>query len=56
VHDIDEGFESDQHPGIIIHDSEGFEAGDTTQVRAFETFLKKRSPSAKIDQQLHAVW
>lgn len=53
---MEQGFESDQYPGIIIHDSEGFEAGDIKRVQAFEMFLKKRGSSAPVKDQLHAVW
>ncbi|KAM0330521.1 hypothetical protein ACHAQA_003468 [Verticillium albo-atrum] len=56
IHDMEQGFESDQYPGIIIHDSEGFEAGDLKRVQAFEMFLKKRGSSAPVRDQLHAVW
>ncbi|CAD0055019.1 unnamed protein product [Aureobasidium pullulans] len=39
-HDINEAFESDKHPGIIIHDSRGFQAGDTKELDQFEKFIK----------------
>ena len=56
THDINQGFESDQYPGVIIHDSEGFESGDSHRVQSFEEFLKKRSSTSAKSQQLHAVW
>ncbi|KAL1637231.1 hypothetical protein SLS58_009418 [Diplodia intermedia] len=56
-HNIDEGFESDQHPGIIIHDSEGFQSGNKKEVAAFEASVKKRCPTAEPpDERFHAVW
>ncbi|KAF4806787.1 hypothetical protein CGCSCA5_v014065 [Colletotrichum siamense] len=55
-HDIEEAFESDLHPGIIIHDSEGFQAGNSKEVSAFKKFLKARSGSPDIRQNLHAIW
>ncbi|KAH0421262.1 hypothetical protein CcaCcLH18_13537 [Colletotrichum camelliae] len=55
-HDIEEAFESDLHPGIIIHDSEGFQAGNSKEVSAFKKFLKARSGSPDIKQNLHAIW
>ncbi|KAL0260710.1 hypothetical protein SLS55_004400 [Diplodia seriata] len=56
-HNIDEGFESDQHPGIIIHDSEGFQSGNRKEVAAFEASVKKRCPTADPpDERFHAVW
>jgi hypothetical protein len=56
VHDINVRFESDQYPGVIIHDSKGFEAGDTKRLQAFESFLKDRGGCSPARQQLHAVW
>ncbi|KAK1638557.1 hypothetical protein BDP81DRAFT_316147, partial [Colletotrichum phormii] len=55
-HDIEEGFESDQHPGIIIHDSEGFQAGNNKEVLAFKKFLKARSGNIEVRDNLHAIW
>ncbi|KAE9575008.1 hypothetical protein CGMCC3_g9082 [Colletotrichum fructicola] len=55
-HDIEQAFESDLHPGIIIHDSEGFQAGNSKEVSAFKKFLKARSGSPDIKQNLHAIW
>ncbi|KAK7708663.1 hypothetical protein SLS63_013469 [Diaporthe eres] len=55
-HDIDQPFETDKHPGLILHDSEGFQAGDTKEVVAFEKFLKKRLMAPDVEDQLHAIW
>ncbi|KAL1877881.1 hypothetical protein Daus18300_002234 [Diaporthe australafricana] len=55
-HDIEEGFESDQHPGIIIHDSEGFQTGNNKEVSAFKKFLKARSGNRMVRENLHAIW
>ncbi|KAF6817605.1 hypothetical protein CSOJ01_02315 [Colletotrichum sojae] len=55
-HNIEEAFESDLHPGIIIHDSEGFQAGNSKEISAFKKFLKRRSGSPDIAQNLHAIW
>ncbi|KAF6835458.1 hypothetical protein CPLU01_04329 [Colletotrichum plurivorum] len=55
-HNIEEAFESDLHPGIIIHDSEGFQAGNSKEISAFKKFLKTRSGSPHIAQNLHAIW
>ncbi|KAG6362349.1 hypothetical protein INS49_010579 [Diaporthe citri] len=49
-------FETDKHPGLILHDSEGFQAGDTKEVVAFEKFLKKRLMAPDVEDQLHAIW
>ncbi|THW54725.1 hypothetical protein D6D20_09997, partial [Aureobasidium pullulans] len=55
-HDINEAFESDKHPGIIIHDSRGFQAGDTKELDQFEKFIKKRSAVDNPKESLHAIW
>ena len=55
-HDINEAFELDQHPGLIIHDSEGFQAGDNQELMVFENFLKERSDTLDPDKQLNAIW
>ncbi|TDZ55120.1 Uncharacterized protein CTRI78_v005652 [Colletotrichum trifolii] len=55
-HNIEDGFESDQHPGIIIHDSEGFQAGNDKELAIFKNFLEKRSGSATVKERLHAIW
>ncbi|EXF74204.1 hypothetical protein CFIO01_06798 [Colletotrichum fioriniae PJ7] len=55
-HDIEVGFESDQHPGIIIHDSEGFQTGNTKEVDALKRFLKARANNVKVEDNLHAIW
>ncbi|MCJ1306945.1 hypothetical protein MMC25_000589 [Agyrium rufum] len=57
IHDIDQGFETDTRPGIIIHDSRGFALGSVKEVEMFSSFIKKRcSPKASSEDQLHAVW
>ncbi|KAK1991597.1 hypothetical protein LX36DRAFT_663148 [Colletotrichum falcatum] len=55
-HNIEDGFESDHHPGIIIHDSEGFQAGNKKEIAVFKKFLKKRADSRNVRDQLHAIW
>ncbi|WQF79485.1 Putative GTP binding domain, Tle1 phospholipase, P-loop containing nucleoside triphosphate hydrolase [Colletotrichum destructivum] len=55
-HNIEDGFESDQHPGIIIHDSEGFQAGNKKELAVFKKFLRKRAESKDLRDQLHAIW
>ncbi|ETS80105.1 hypothetical protein PFICI_07634 [Pestalotiopsis fici W106-1] len=56
VHDIEEGFQDANHPGIIIHDSEGFQAGGTKEVKAFNKFLADRCGQTKPEEKLHAIW
>ncbi|KAM0812828.1 putative DUF2235 domain-containing protein [Seiridium cardinale] len=56
THDIENGFRDANHPGIIIHDSEGFQAGGTQEVKAFTKFLEKRSGRVPSEEKLHAIW
>ncbi|KAF7532595.1 hypothetical protein G7054_g7829 [Neopestalotiopsis clavispora] len=56
VHDIEKGFQDANHPGIIIHDSEGFQAGGTKEVKAFAKFLANRCGQNKQEERLHAIW
>ncbi|KAK2591187.1 hypothetical protein QQS21_011121 [Conoideocrella luteorostrata] len=53
---INQEFETEMHPGIILHDSEGFQSGAVNEVMAFKQFLKKRSSNRDHSQQLHAIW
>jgi predicted GTPase len=56
VHDIDVPFESPMHPGLIIHDSRGYQAGSFEELRLIEKFVKKRSSKAEPTERLHAIW
>lgn len=55
-HNINEAFESEHHPGIIIHDSRGFQAGDTRELGQFQDFIKRRSKIDDPKESLHAIW
>ncbi|KAG8162513.1 hypothetical protein KVR01_008278 [Diaporthe batatas] len=55
-HNIEEAFESDQHPGLLVHDSEGFQTGTDRELLAFKKFLKRRSSASDPEEQLHAIW
>jgi hypothetical protein len=57
-HDIKRPFESDLHPGIVIHDSEGYQSGGTAEVEAFTAFLKDRAGPTQHDsrERLDAIW
>jgi hypothetical protein len=56
VHNIDDPFESPMHPGLIIHDSRGYQSGSTDELRLIEKFVKKRSSKAEPTERLHAIW
>ncbi|KAI1180920.1 hypothetical protein F4777DRAFT_178821 [Nemania sp. FL0916] len=56
VHDVDEGFEMDTLPGLIVHDSRGFQSGTTEEIELLEKFVKKRASAGKPDDRLDAIW
>ncbi|KAI0398217.1 hypothetical protein F5Y17DRAFT_473413 [Xylariaceae sp. FL0594] len=56
VHDVDEGFELDTLPGLIIHDSKGFQSGATEEIELLRKFVKKRASAAKPEDRLDAIW
>ncbi|KAL8766023.1 MAG: hypothetical protein Q9194_006392 [Teloschistes cf. exilis] len=55
-HDVQEGFCHENRPDLIIHDSEGFEAGDGSQVQAIGQFVRERSKMPRIEDRLHVIW
>lgn len=55
-HDIEAPFESDYHPGLVVHDSEGFQAGTQKEFDVFRKFLKRRTSHQNPDEQVHAIW
>lgn len=55
-HDVNKPLESDRHPGLIIHDSRGFEAGSATELNVLLKFLRQRLGSADSRERLDAIW
>ncbi|KAI1266061.1 hypothetical protein F5Y18DRAFT_416856 [Xylariaceae sp. FL1019] len=56
IHDVDEGFEMDTLPGLIVHDSRGFQSGATEEIELLERFVKKRAAAAQREDRLDAIW
>ncbi|GAP87641.1 putative ras GTPase [Rosellinia necatrix] len=56
VHDVDEGFEMDTLPGLIVHDSRGFQSGATEEIELLEKFVRKRASAARSEDRLDAIW
>lgn len=46
----------EDRPDLIVHDSEGFEAGREEEMIKVENFLKKKSKEQRVQKRLHAVW
>lgn len=56
VHDVEEGFERDSFPGLIVHDSRGFQSGATHEVELLKKFVKKRASAKDSSERLDAIW
>ena len=55
-HDINLELRWENKPGLVIHDSCGFAAGDTSGTKKLRKFLQARSGKAKIGSRLHMIW
>lgn len=56
VHDINEAFESPLHPGLLIHDSRGWQAGSDTELDLIAKFLRHRAFQQDPAKALHVIW
>jgi hypothetical protein len=56
VCDINDEITSPQNPLFVVHDSQGFEHGEDTNLKKVETFLQKRGDNAELKDRVHAVW
>lgn len=56
VHDINEAFESPNHPGLLIHDSRGWQAGSDTELGEIAKFLRHRAFQKNQAEALHVIW
>ncbi|KAF7973926.1 hypothetical protein HWV62_13986 [Athelia sp. TMB] len=56
VSDINQEIICRANPQFVLHDSQGFEGGETENLQRVETFLKERGASVNISKQVHAVW
>ncbi|KAI6008058.1 hypothetical protein EDC04DRAFT_3073276 [Pisolithus marmoratus] len=54
--DIEKEFMSSQNDRLILHDSKGFEPGDSGNYETVTSFIKKRKEKTDIKDKLHAVW
>ncbi|KAJ8123707.1 hypothetical protein ONZ43_g403 [Nemania bipapillata] len=46
----------DTLPGLIVHDSRGFQSGATEEIELLEKFVKKRASAGKPEERLDAIW
>ncbi|KAJ7826412.1 hypothetical protein B0H13DRAFT_2440642, partial [Mycena leptocephala] len=53
--DIETGFCPENNVHFILHDSQGFEPGETENFKKVETFIESRSKMPEIKDRLHAL-
>jgi GTPase SAR1 family protein len=56
VHDINKAFESPNHPGLLIHDSRGWQAGSDDELDLIAKFLRHRAFQKDPAESLHVIW
>lgn len=56
VHDINTAFESPNHPGLLIHDSRGWQAGSDQELELIAQFLRHRAFQKEPSEALHVIW
>ncbi|KAI8634072.1 hypothetical protein F5Y19DRAFT_411898 [Xylariaceae sp. FL1651] len=56
VHDINKAFESPDHPGLLIHDSRGWQAGSDSELDLIAKFLRHRAFQKNPAESLHVIW
>jgi predicted GTPase len=56
VHDINQAFESPNHPGLLVHDSRGWQAGSDKELELIAKFLRHRAFQKDAAQALHVIW
>ncbi|KAI0503230.1 hypothetical protein F5B22DRAFT_560916 [Xylaria bambusicola] len=56
VHDINQAFENPNHPGLLIHDSRGWQAGSDAELEEIAKFLRHRAFQKNPAEALHVIW
>ncbi|KAG6330463.1 hypothetical protein ID866_8626 [Astraeus odoratus] len=56
VAEINKPLTSDANERFVLHDSNGFEPGEDSNLAAVESFIKEHKNQTAIGSQLHAVW
>jgi hypothetical protein len=55
-HDIDEELSFPENGRIIVHDSQGFEAGEEANMQKVLDFIGRRSKMPVLGDLLHVIW
>ncbi|KAG2072217.1 hypothetical protein BDR04DRAFT_414029 [Suillus decipiens] len=53
---IDDEFTSPENNKFVLHDSQGFEPGDKTNLEIVRNFIERRRNMPTQEDQLHAIW
>ena len=56
IHDIKKELTFKDNEHLVIHDSEGFEAGRAEEFNIVKKFIKSRCHERDVNSQLHAIW
>jgi predicted GTPase len=56
VSDINKEITSRQNTRFIMHDSQGFAAGETHNYATVQKFIADRAKEPKLKDRLHAIW
>jgi hypothetical protein len=54
--DIDKEILSEANEQFVLHDSQGFEAGEVDNLRTVREFINRRDRMPDIKDKLHAIW
>ncbi|KIJ61905.1 hypothetical protein HYDPIDRAFT_67984, partial [Hydnomerulius pinastri MD-312] len=52
---IEKEFKSDQNGRFVLHDSQGFEPGETKNWDTVKTFIQERDKQPELKDKLHAI-
>jgi hypothetical protein len=53
---INEEIYSTENDRFVLHDSQGFEPGETENLNLVKNFILERAQNPDIKEQLHAIW
>ncbi|KAG6853061.1 hypothetical protein C0991_007172 [Blastosporella zonata] len=56
IHDINHEMVFKSNPRFIFHDSRGFEAGNTEELRYVKDFIVQRAKKTRLRDRVHAIW
>ncbi|KIJ94960.1 hypothetical protein K443DRAFT_341282 [Laccaria amethystina LaAM-08-1] len=54
--DIEQEFVSEQNGSFVLHDSKGFEPGDTSAFNTVNEFILRRCDREELKDRIHAIW